>query len=108
MATINFDNYFKSTKVEWKNTGLKSFEFFTKLTEANGFKKHASPYYGTGFKSMYAINEETGDIYRMADHWGTIGTCEWTVDRESEERMGRRCTIAKANIKDFQSIILLN
>lgn len=99
---ITFDNFFKATEVEWKNTGMISYQFFLEFTETKGFKLHASPYYGTGFKSFYAINEETGDIYRMADHWGNVGTCKWDIDKESEVSNGRRCTIAKANIKDFK------
>lgn len=46
--------------------------------------------------SEYLVNHKTGDVYRLADHWGRCASCEWDYDRDSSYGIG------KSNVKDFK------
>ena len=50
--------------------------------------------------SEYLVNHETGDIYRMSDHWVPVSSCYWTLDG-SPARQLTEMLIAKSNIRDF-------
>jgi len=46
--------------------------------------------------SQYLIDRKTGDIYRMADHWGQCASCAWGVDFKGNYGIG------VCNVKDFK------
>jgi hypothetical protein len=46
--------------------------------------------------SQYLIDRKTGNVYRMADHWGQCASCYWDVDFKMSYG------IAVCNVKDFK------
>ena len=46
--------------------------------------------------SQYLVDEKSGDVFRMADHWGRCASCNWDVDFK-QHNYG----IAVCNVKDF-------
>ncbi|MEE0969940.1 MAG: LPD38 domain-containing protein [Clostridia bacterium] len=101
---VTKDNYYISTKANFTKIddadGRKDLFGIMKYLNEKGFEEHASPYRGS--ISRYWFDKETGDVYRMSDHWGEVASCTWTVDKESAPISGKSITIAKANLKNFK------
>jgi len=111
---VTFDNFFESTKVQWKNVGASiPLEAWNTDISKRGEVKY-SPYKSSN--SRYVIDRENGKIYRYSDHWGNVGSCVWPIDSEHQfpeesraaaEKAGARpATIGVADISDFKRLPL--
>lgn len=64
----SFKSLFKNPKyVSWRCIYNK----WDKL-KALGFE-----HYESESGSEYLVDKKTGDIYRLSDHWGNVGSCMW-------------------------------
>lgn len=101
---ITVDNFQLCTKVDFKAIG-KSHEniqeTFGRLKDANIVVYE----YTSKSGSKYFINN-TGDVYRLSNHWGAVASCEWTREGQGELRMSvfidGDWEIGVANLKDFK------
>lgn len=101
-ATIS--DYYISTKTEFEDLFIDKDKWPSKkeieekweeLKKDKDFEFTQSP----SSSSQYLVNKKTGDIYRKSDHWGGVASCYWKLDNGSRIKT----TIAKSNIKDFQT-----
>ncbi len=95
---VTTHDYYLGTKAEFKR--VKSTEnvwdAWEKLKQQDGFRYVHSP----KSDSEYLVNDETGEIYRISDHWGWVASCRWSIDDQAPSGFN----IGKANIKDFERI----
>lgn len=95
---VTTHDYYLGTKADFKL--VKSAEnvrdAWEKLKQQDGFRYVHSP----KSDSEYLVNDETGEIYRMSDHWGWVASCRWSIDDQAPSGFN----IGKANIKDFERI----
>lgn len=97
---INKHNFYISTKVEFKDLGLRggeSYNFFEKLKQENPEKYQTSPKSG----SEYIVFEDK--VYRKSNHWGRVASCEWLLKiSPSKEYEYGQWVIGLAYFKDFE------
>lgn len=101
---IDHTNFQISTKADFKrvprkNKGiLKQWDLIKKTSKIKYF-------YNSKSGSQYIITKED-EIYRLADHWGAVASCEWTLEEEGNLNPMVFETgpleIGKANLKDFE------
>lgn len=95
---VTTHDYYLGTKAEFKRVKITedARDAWEKLKQQDGFRYEHSP----KSDSEYLVNDETGEIYRMSDHWGWVASCRWSIDDQSNSGFD----IGKANIKDFERI----
>lgn len=92
MATTTiFDNTEYETKTYSEKEGI-----WEKLKDNDYMIHQNSP----SSNSEYLIDSRNGNIYRYADHWGTVASCRWYLKKPQEFN---RLQIGISNIKDFQA-----
>ena len=95
---VTTHDYYLGTKAGFKL--VKSAEdvrdTWEKLKQQDGFRYVHSP----KSDSEYLVNDKTGEIYRISDHWGWVASCRWSIDDQAPSIF----SIGKANIKDFERI----
>lgn len=94
--TPTLNDYYIHTDAKFKAvpTGDRGVADAWQGMKASGkYEHHKSPL----SDSEYLIDRESGDIYRMSDHWGRVASCQWDIDNPAEGMQ-----IGKANIKDFK------
>ena len=94
--TPTLNDYYIHTDAKFKAvpTGDRGVADAWQDMKASGkYEHHKSPL----SDSEYLIDRESGDIYRMSDHWGRVASCQWDIDNPAEGMQ-----IGKANIKDFK------
>ena len=95
---VTTHDYYLGTKAGFKL--VKSAEnvrdAWEKLKQQDGFRYEHSP----KSDSEYLVNDKTGEIYRISDHWGWVASCRWSIDDQAPSGF----SIGKANIKDFERI----
>ena len=95
--TPTTDDYFLSTRTDFKTVPTDDVNgTWEEMKNSGKYEHKKSPL----SNSEYLVDHETGDIYRMSDHWGPTASCYWALDGN----FGRQRTemrIAKSNIKDF-------
>ena len=95
---VTTHDYYLGTKADFKL--VKSAEnvrdAWEKLKQQDGFRYEHSP----KSDSEYLVNDKTGEIYRISDHWGWVASCRWSIDDQAPSGF----SIGKANIKDFERI----
>ena len=95
--TPTTEDYFLSTRTDFKTVPTDDVKGTWEEMKNSGKYEHTkSPL----SNSEYLVDHETGDIYRMSDHWGPASSCYWTLDGFPGQRYTAE-TIAKSNIKDF-------
>ena len=96
--TVSINDYYIGTEATFEPVSVEN-ELGAKwdeLKKMEGFRLKKSPL----SNSEYLVNEETGDIYRYSDHWGTVASCSWKLNGLDN----KTTAIGKANIKDFKPI----
>ena len=78
---------------------------FEKMKESGKYEYAHSP----SSDSQYLIDRETGDIFRLSNHWGRVASCMWDIDQKHSVRdhFGEWYSIfqlGKCNISDFRGI----
>ena len=78
---------------------------FEKMKESGKYEYTHSP----SSDSQYLIDRETGDIFRLSNHWGRVASCMWDIDQKHSVRdhFGEYYSIfqlGKCNISDFRGI----
>ncbi|MGN1220523.1 MAG: hypothetical protein ACI4TU_06270, partial [Candidatus Cryptobacteroides sp.] len=95
--TPTTEDYFLSTRTDFKTVPTDDVNGTWEEMKNSGKYEHTkSPL----SDSEYLVDHETGDIYRMSDHWGPAASCYWTLDGKPG-RQQTEMRIAKSNIKDF-------
>ncbi len=116
VKNINLDNYYIGTDAtfervagvtmsldengNWTSNRKEVDDLWQSMKDSGKYAWHKSPL----SDSEYLIDEKNGDIYRYADHWGRVSSCNWYLDastRIDDRGYDRTEAIAKANIKDF-------
>lgn len=95
---VDFSDYYDGTIAEFKalpSDGKTVYEQWEEL-KAKGYEWHKSPL----SNSEYLIDKETGDIYRYANHWGSVASCTWELVGAYDEY---NYHIAVCNISDFKA-----
>ena len=94
---VTTHDYYLGTKADFKlvKSTEDVWDAWEKLKQKDGFRYVHSP----KSNSEYLVNDETGEIYRMSDHWGWVASCRWDIDGRAHS-----FDIGKANIKDFERI----
>ncbi len=104
---IDHTNYQISTRVDFKRIKKRN-KGILKLWEQIKRESNIKIFYNSKSGSQYIFTRE-GDIYRLADHWGAVSSCEWTLEGEGDLRCSVFITgpleIGKASIKDFALFI---
>lgn len=108
---IDHTNFQISTKADFqrikkKNKGvLKLWEQIKRESIEN---KNLQGFYNSRSGSQYIITKD-GFIYRLADHWGAVASCEWTIEGEGNLKQSVFETgplkIGKAHLNDFSLFI---
>lgn len=96
--TVDFSDYYDGTIAEFKalpSDGKTVYEQWEEL-KAKGYEWHKSPL----SNSEYLIDKETGDIYRYANHWGSVASCTWELVGAYDDY---NYHIAVSNISDFKA-----
>ena len=95
--TPTTEDYFLSTRTDFKTVPTDDVKgTWEEMKNSGKYEYTKSPL----SNSEYLVDHETGDIYRMSDHWGPASSCYWTLDGFPGQRYTAE-TIAKSNIKDF-------
>jgi len=101
---INVKDFQICTKVDFK----KVRNTYGNIRETWGRLKHKHPHtyeFTSKTGSQYFITE-TGDVYRLSDHWGAVASCEWTLNGKGELRMSvfvnGEWEIGRANLQEFK------
>lgn len=97
-STVDFSDYYDGTIAEFKalpSDGKTVYEQWEEL-KAKGYEWHKSPL----SNSEYLIDKETGDIYRYANHWGSVASCTWELVGAYDDY---NYHIAVCNISDFKA-----
>lgn len=99
MPDVTIDDYFYDTETVFRSVLRKDEKWneieerWKKMIDSKKCDWHRSP----KSSSEYLIDKETGDIYRYADHWGKVASCDWNLISKNEGGYN----IAKSNIKNF-------
>lgn len=99
MPDVTIDDYFYDTETVFRSVLRKDEKWneveerWKKMIDSKKYDWHRSP----KSSSEYLIDKETGDIYRYADHWGKVASCDWNLISKNEGGYN----IAKSNIKNF-------
>ena len=95
---VTTHDYYLGTKADFKlvKSAENVWDAWEKLKQQDGFRHEHSP----KSDSEYLVNDETGEIYRISDHWGWVASCRWSIDDQAPSGF----SIGKANIKDFERI----
>lgn len=95
---VTTHDYYLGTKADFKlvKSAENVWDAWEKLKQQDGFRYVHSP----KSDSEYLVNDETGEIYRISDHWGWVASCRWSIDDQAPSIFN----IGKANIKDFERI----
>nr|DAW03102.1 MAG TPA: Type I restriction enzyme [Caudoviricetes sp.] len=97
-STVDFSDYYDGTIAEFKalpSDGKTVYEQWEEL-KAKGYEWHKSPL----SNSEYLIDKETGNIYRYANHWGSVASCTWELVGAYDDY---NYHIAVSNISDFKA-----
>ena len=88
---VTTHDYYLGTKADFKL--VKSAEnvrdAWEKLKQQDGFRYVHSP----KSDSEYLVNDETGEIYRMSDHWGWVASCRWSIDDQAPSIFNYCCPV---------------
>jgi hypothetical protein len=97
MRTIDFTNYFESTKVTYTCIceGYKAIFKLGEFKENSELEYHKSP----KSCSQYFLDKKKGIVYRWSNHWGEVASCRWDLQGSEKEQIGG--AMAMAYIKDF-------
>lgn len=95
---VTTHDYYLGTKADFKlvKSAENVWDAWEKLKQQDGFRYVHSP----KSDSEYLVNDKTGEIYRISDHWGWVASCRWSIDDQAPSGF----SIGKANIKDFERI----
>lgn len=95
---VTTHDYYLGTKADFKlvKSAEDVWDAWEKLKQQDGFRHVHSP----KSDSEYLVNDKTGEIYRISDHWGWVASCRWEIN----DRAHSGFNIGKANIKDFERI----
>ena len=95
---VTTHDYYLGTKAGFKlvKSAENVWDAWEKLKQQDGFRYEHSP----KSDSEYLVNDKTGEIYRISDHWGWVASCRWSIDDQAPSGF----SIGKANIKDFERI----
>ena len=95
---VTTHDYYLGTKADFKlvKSAEDVWDAWEKLKQQDGFRHVHSP----KSDSEYLVNDKTGEIYRISDHWGWVASCRWEING----RVHSGFNIGKANIKDFERI----
>ena len=87
--TPTVDDYYISTNAKFEYVGPKQSEgtdpseteaenrrIWQQMKESGQYEWHKSPL----SDSEYLVDRKSGDIYRLADHWGKVSSCNWQID----------------------------
>lgn len=85
-----FKNHLNITEVSWDADLIK--QEWERLKENPDLEHTLSP----KSESEYLVNHKTGDVYRLANHWGRCASCVWGYDGEGFYGIGH------SNVKDFE------
>lgn len=100
---VSYDNYWDGTSVKWENVGSEKAPVDWIKDYVNRGERRHSPYRSS--ISEYVVDRKNGVIYRYSDHWGSVGGCKWTIDKENVHPNGQiGISIAKAKISDFKRL----
>ena len=102
---VTIDDYYLDTDVDFKSILSKEDDYktvddkWTAMKNSDKYDWHQSP----KSSSEYLIDKKTGDIFRLADHWGRVASCNWRIvpNCEIDNENSNIFDIGKANIKDF-------
>lgn len=102
---VTIDDYYLDTDVDFKSILSKEDDYktvdekWTAMKNSDKYDWHQSP----KSSSEYLIDKKTGDIFRLADHWGRVVSCNWRIvpNCEIDNENSNIFDIGKANIKDF-------
>nr|DAO60346.1 MAG TPA: hypothetical protein [Caudoviricetes sp.] len=102
---VTVDNYYLDTDVDFKSILSKEDDYktvddkWTAMKNSDKYDWHQSP----KSSSEYLIDKKTGDIFRLADHWGRVASCNFRIvpNFEIDNENSNIFDIGKANIKDF-------
>lgn len=102
---VTIDDYYFDTDVDFKSILSKKDDYKTvdekwaAMKNSDKYDWHKSP----KSSSEYLIDKKTGDIFRFADHWGSVASCDWGIVPNCEiyDEVSNIFDIGKANIKDF-------
>lgn len=104
---VTIDDYYLDTSVKFESILSKEDDYkavdkkWIAMKNSNKYDWHKSP----KSSSEYLIDKKTGDIFRFADHWGRVASCDWRIVVNCDWIIDNEITdifdIAKANIKDF-------
>ena len=74
------------------------------MKDSGKYEFHKSPL----STSQYLIDKNSGDIFRYSDHWGSVSSCKWTLNRAEGAKQYKTSygwvepfSIGKANINEF-------
>lgn len=102
---VTIDDYYLDTDVDFKSILSKEDDYktvdekWTAMKNSDKYDWHQSP----KSSSEYLIDKKTGDIFRLADHWGRVASCNWRIvpNCEIDNENSNIFDIGNANIKDF-------
>ena len=99
--TVDLTDYYNGTETTFKALPIKGFlatkQKWEELKRNKELEWHQSPL----SNSEYLINRKTGDIYRCADHWGVVASCDWDITGEIPNE--KDFYIGVSNIADFKA-----
>lgn len=95
---VTTHDYYLGTKADFKlvKSTEDVWDAWEKLKQQDGFRHVHSP----KSDSEYLVNDKTGEIYRISDHWGWVASCRWEINGRAHSGFD----IGKANIKEFERI----
>lgn len=97
--TITTDNYRISTQADWEvvwdsvDDGTSLFNIWQEMKNSGKYKWSSS----LNSSAEYLVDEAQGDVYRLAIHWGAVGSRNWNLIGGVDGAW----QIGKANIKGF-------
>lgn len=111
---IDHTNFQISTKVDFqrvKNKNKRALELWDDIKREIIENKNLQGFYNSKSGSQYIITKD-GFIYRLADHWGAVASCEWTIEGKGVLQESFFLTgpweIGKAHLNDFILFIRKN
>jgi len=102
--TIDHTNFQIATKIDYKrvpiDAGKNVHWQFNLIKDSNTIIYE----YTSKMGSKYIITD-TGDVYRLANHWGAVASCQWTLEGEGclipSVFITGEWELGTANLKDF-------
>lgn len=99
MTAITKDTFHLATKTTFIGLayGDKAHQMFAELEAQHGL------FHKSNSSSKYIIVDDL--VYRMADHWGNVASCDWKLPKQNYlQQTNQTYTLAVSPLSDFISL----